>query len=417
MKVLIITYYWPPAGGSGVQRWLKFVKYLKGYGIEPIIYTPDNPIYPQSDSTFLKEVPKNVTVIKKRIVDLTNLLFWKSNKKKTVLNQEKGGIISWLRGNVIIPDPKICWVKPSVRFLKKYINEHNIDLIISTGPPHSMHLIAQQLKQQNGIKWIADFRDPWTGLYYFKDFNLTTNTIQKHQKLESAVLKEADCVLTVSETMKEEFKDRAKKIAVITNGFDDEALCSEPVKLDSKFSISYVGLLPTQSNPTTLFKVLEELCAEYPNFKKVLQLNFIGTIAPEVIAAIKKYNLDANSNNIGYVAHKKAIQYQRTSQVLLLLIPKVEHSQGILTGKLFEYLAAKRPIVALGPEQGDLNSILKETKTGIVIDHSDEKQLKEHILELYEKFKINKLKVDSKHIMKYHRKELTKQLATIIKKI
>ena len=419
MKVLIITYYWPPAGGSGVQRWLKFVKYLQDFGIEPIVYTVDNANYPKEDSTLLKEVPKNIKILKQPIWEPTNLLFWKKKNavKKGISNVSKGGFLSFIRGNFFIPDPKVFWVKPSVKFLQKYILEHKIDTIISTGPPHSMHLIAQKLHQKNYIKWIADFRDPWTNLYYNTDFNQLNSAKNKNLKLEISVLKNADCVLTVSNSLKKEFSKIAKNVAVITNGFDDEVLENRNVALDKKFTISYIGLLPKQSNPKMFFKVLEKLCKEDITFKKDLQLNLIGDIADEVKKEIEGTNLNNNTNFVGYVSHEKAIEYQQKAQVLLLLIPNVKNNKGILTGKLFEYLTAKRPILAMGPEDGDLQEILENTNSGVVINYNSEEKLTLEIERLYKRYKTGFLEIDSKNSNQYHRKELTNQLSKIIKNL
>ncbi|TXD48731.1 glycosyltransferase family 4 protein [Polaribacter sp. IC073] len=419
MKVLIITYYWPPAGGSGVQRWLKFVKYLQGFDIEPVVYTVDGGSYPKEDISLLKEVPKNIEILKQPIWEPTAVLFWKKNKeqKKGVSNVGKNGLLSFVRGNFFIPDPKIFWVQPSVKFLQKYLDKNEIDVIISTGPPHSMHLIAQKLQKKNNIKWLADFRDPWSNLYYNKDFKQLSFAKNKNRKLEAAVLENADCVLTVSNSLKEEFLQKAKRVEVITNGFDDEVLASKSIILDSKFSISYIGLLPKQSNPKLFFKVLKELCTENLDFKKDLQLNFIGDISDEVKEAITSNYLGENSRFLGYVSHDKAIEYQKKAQVLLLLIPNVENNKGILTGKLFEYLTAKRPILAIGPEIGDLATILEETNAGVVVNFDNEERLKLEISLIYQKYKTNKLTVSSINIQKYHRKELTKNLAFILKSL
>ncbi|MFT5257505.1 MAG: glycosyltransferase involved in cell wall biosynthesis [Arenicella sp.] len=419
MKVLIITYYWPPAGGSGVQRWLKFVKYLEEFGIEPVVYTVENANYLKQDTSLLNEVPKGIEILKQPIWEPTALLFWKKSKQqiKGISNVSKGGLLSFIRGNFFIPDPKVFWVKPSVNFLQKYLDANDVDVIISTGPPHSVHLIAERLHQKNDIKWLADFRDPWSDLYYNKDFKQLAFAKNKNRKLEESVLKNADCILTVSNNLKQEFLKTAKRVAVITNGFDDEFSASKNVILDTKFSISYIGLLPKQSNPKLLFKVLKALCEENLNFKKDLQLNFIGDISEEVKVVIEENKLLQNTNFVGYVSHRKAIEYQNTSQVLLLLIPNVKNNKGILTGKLFEYLKAKRPILAMGPEDGDLATILKETNAGVLVNFDAEEKLKIQLLELYEKFKEKKLMVNSVHIEKYHRKELTKKLAFILKSL
>jgi len=419
LKVLIITYYWPPAGGSGVQRWLKFVKYLQNFDIEPIVYTVDAANYPKEDSTLVKEVPKNITVLKQPIWEPTDLLFWKKKEtnKKGVSNVSKGGFLSFVRGNFFIPDPKVFWVNSSVKYLQTFLNSNDIDTIISTGPPHSMHLIAEKLYQKNNIKWIADFRDPWSDLYYNKDFNQLLFAKNKNKKLETSVLKNADCVLTVSNALKTEFAKKAKRVEVITNGFDDEVLTKNLIRLDKKFTISYIGLLPKQSNPKVLFKVLKELCLDNIAFKNDLMLNFVGDISDEVKNEISSNQLDENVNFVGYVNHKEAILYQKKAHVLLLLIPNVEKSEGILTGKLFEYLTAKRPILAIGPEKGDLSKILQDTNAGVVVDFEDEEKLKLEVLKMYQKYKERDFKVASKNIEKYHRKELTKTLASLIKNL
>ena len=419
MKVLIITYYWPPAGGSGVQRWLKFVKYLQEFGIEPVVYTVENANYLKQDTSLLNEIPKGIEILKQPIWEPTALLFWKKSKQQTkgISNVSKGGFLSFIRGNFFIPDPKVFWVKPSVSYLQKYLDANDIDVIISTGPPHSVHLIAERLHQKNDVKWLADFRDPWSDLYYNKDFKQLEFAKNKNRKLEESVLKNADCIVTVSNSLKQEFAKKAKKVEVITNGFDDEFVAADNIILDTKFSISYIGLLPKQSNPKLLFKVLKALCEESLNFKKDLQLNFIGDISEEVKVAIEENKLLQNTNFVGYVSHRKAIEYQNTAQVLLLLIPNVKNNKGILTGKLFEYLKAKRPILAIGPEKGDLATILQETNSGVIVNFDAEEKLKLEIEALYQKYKEDKLTVNFNNIEKYHRKELTKKLAFILKSL
>ncbi|MCG1035572.1 glycosyltransferase family 4 protein [Polaribacter sargassicola] len=419
MKVLIITYYWPPAGGSGVQRWLKFVKYLQNFDIEPVVYTVDTINYLKEDKTLANQISKDIKVLKQPIWEPTDLLFWKKkkNQKNGVSNVSKGGFLSFVRGNFFIPDPKVFWIKSSVKYLQTFLNSNTIDVVISTGPPHSMHLIAEKLHQKNKIKWIADFRDPWSDLYYNKDFNQLSFAKKRNKKLETSVLKNADCILTVSNTLKKDFAKKAKRVEVITNGFDDEVLTNNLIRLDKKFTISYIGLLPKQSNPKLLFSVLKDLCLENIEFKNDLKLNFVGDISDEVKTEIIKNKLEDNVNFAGYVSHNKAIEYQKKAQVLLLLIPNVEKSEGILTGKLFEYLTSKRPILAIGPVKGDLSKILEETNAGVVVEFNDDKKLKQEIYSLYHQYKKGNLSVVSNNIKKYHRKELTKELASVIKSL
>ncbi|MGY0406916.1 MAG: glycosyltransferase family 4 protein [Polaribacter sp.] len=419
MKVLIITYYWPPAGGSGVQRWLKFVKYLQDFGIEPIVYTVDNAKYPKEDVSLLAEIPEGITVLKQPIWNPQNVIFWKKKRmqKEGISNVSSNKFLSFLRGNFFIPDPKLFWVKPSVKFLQKYITKNKIETIISTGPPHSMHLIALKLKKKNNFKWIADFRDPWTNLYYNNDFRQRNFAKNKNSKLETTVLETADLVVTVSNSLQNYFSKKAKNVAVITNGFDDEILQTESLTLDKKFTISYIGLLPKQSNPKLFLKVIQKLIQKNSAFKNDVMLHFIGDISDEVRQEVLHLGLLENTNFKGYVSHQKAIFYQKKAQVLLLLIPNVKNSKGILTGKLFEYLTSKRPILALGQEDGDLSEILQETNAGMVINYENEEKITAEIQRLYQLFKEGNLTVDSKNIAQYHRRELTKKLAFIIKQL
>lgn len=416
MKVLIITYYWPPAGGSGVQRWLKFVKYLQGFNIQPIVYTISNPRYPTIDDSLLNEIPENIEVLKHPIWEPTDLLFWKRELQQEggISNASKNSFLSFIRGNFFIPDPKLFWIKPSVKYLQSYLNKNDVDVIISTGPPHSMHLIAEKLHQKNDVKWLADFRDPWSDIYYNKDFKELSFVKNRNKKLEKSVLKKADCVLTVSNALKKEFSKYANRVEVVTNGFDDDFLEPSKVLLDEKFTISYIGLLPKQSNPENLFRVLQGLCSQHKDFEKDLQLNFIGDISDVVKTAVCNNKLKENTRFIDYVDHTKAIEYQQKAQVLLLLIPNVKKCKGILTGKLFEYLSAKRPILAIGPEDGDLADVIEDTNAGIIVDFDNDDKLSSEILKLYHQYKKGNLEVDSKNTNKYHRKELTKKVAFII---
>lgn len=416
MKVLIITYYWPPAGGSGVQRWLKFVKYLQGFNIQPIVYTISNPRYPTIDDSLLNEIPENIEVLKHPIWEPTDLLFWKREFQQEggISNASKNSFLSFIRGNFFIPDPKLFWIKPSVKYLQSYLNKNDVDVIISTGPPHSMHLIAEKLHQKNDVKWLADFRDPWSDIYYNKDFKELSFVKNRNKKLEKSVLKKADCVLTVSNALKKEFSKYANRVEVVTNGFDDDFLEPSKVLLDEKFTISYIGLLPKQSNPENLFRVLQVLCSQHKDFEKDLQLNFIGDISDVVKTAVCNNKLKENTRFIDYVDHTKAIEYQQKAQVLLLLIPNVKKCKGILTGKLFEYLSAKRPILAIGPEDGDLADVIEDTNAGVIVDFDNDDKLSSEILKLYHQYKKGNLEVDSKNTNKYHRKELTKKVAFII---
>lgn len=421
-RALIITYYWPPAGGPGVQRWLKFVKYFREFGVEPIVYVPENPNYPLVDKNFSSEIPSDIEIIKLPISEPYRFakLF---SKKKT--KQISSGIISkkeisvmeklmlYIRGNFFIPDARVGWVKPSIKFLSKYISENAVDVVITTGPPHSLHLIGMQLQKELNVKWIADFRDPWTTIHYHKSLRLNKSSERKHKELEALVLKSADVVVVTSPTTKKEFEMITETpIAVITNGYDIFEKTS--FEMDSSFSISHIGSLLSERNPEVLWKVLAEICKENPDFKNDLQLKFAGAVSEEVTKSLENFQLIDTCKFLGYVSHSEALKLQHQSQVLLLVEINSAETRAIIPGKLFEYLAAKRPIIAFGPKESDIEEIITETKSGKFFSYWDDDELKAEILQLYKEFKNGNLGIASEGIEKYSRRELTKQMAAII---
>ncbi|MGV8945275.1 MAG: glycosyltransferase family 4 protein [Lutibacter sp.] len=421
-KALIITYYWPPAGGSGVQRWLKFVKYFREFGIEPVIYTVENPNYPILDESFLKDISNTIEILKQPIWEPNNLFAF-FGKKKTesagFLNPNPslfGKILQYIRANYFIPDARKFWVKPSTNYLKNYLKLNKIDVVITTGPPHSMHLIGLNLKKELNIKWIADFRDPWTEIDYFQQLPLTKKAIEKHHFLENEVLKNADAVLVVGKTMREKFNKFNSNVVTVTNGFDGE-ISEIAFALDSKFTITHIGLINADRNPKILWEVLSEMIAENKEFAFDFEMKLIGKTDASVVDEITKNQLSKNVQIVDYMAHDKVVEFQKKSQVLLLLVNNVPSAKGIITGKIFEYLMVKRPILAIAPLNGDVSEIINETNSGVVIDFEDKIGLKIAILELYAKFKQGDLTIESKNIAQFHRRELTKKVSELIYKI
>ena len=428
-KVLIITYYWIPSGGAGVQRWIKFAKYLRQFGWEPIIYTPENPEYPSIDYSFEKDIPDDITVIKTPIWEPYNVYRNLTGKKNQAIN---AGFISenkkrgwkdklsiWIRGNFLIPDPRRFWIKPSVRFLSEYLKKNPVDAIITTGPPHSMHLIGMGLKKDfPSSPWVADFRDPWTNIDFYKDLNLTRLADKMHHKLEREVLQKADTVLVVSRGMEEEFTPfKPKKLQIITNGYDESDVQIGTLALDAKFSISHIGTLNAARNPRTLWKVLNEICAENVDFRKDLQIQLVGKVDFSVLEDIQTYGLQEHLLKIDYLSHSEAIAKQNTSQVLMLLINQSGNAKGILTGKFFEYLAAKRPILAVGPTDGDAAVVLNETGAGVMVDFANEQATKKAILDYYNRFKNGVLSIQSESVERFSRRSLTGELANLLESL
>jgi len=422
-KVLIITYYWPPAGGPGVQRWLKFVKYLPEFNIDPIVFVPKSPNYPIIDESLTTEISKDITIINHPINEPYKWAGFLSKKSSKTISK---GIIPdvkeqsfiekamlFVRGNFFIPDARVGWVKPAVAYLINYIKEEGIETIITTGPPHSLHLIGLQLKSKLGVKWIADFRDPWTTIGYHKQLKLSQASKAKHKSLEKKVLITADKIMVTSFVTKKAFQNITNQpIEVITNGYDDEAIVD--FKMDSKFTVSHIGSLLSKRNPEVLWRVLSELVNEHNAFTKSFQLNFVGSISENVLESIRENNLSNYVNCTGYVSHNKSIEFQKKSQLLLLIEINSEDTKCIIPGKLFEYMVSNRPIVAMGPEDSDVEKIINETNTGQYFKYSDYDSLKRVILEHFRAYQNKTLQVNPVGLKKYHRKNLTKKLVNLL---
>ncbi|WP_138434099.1 glycosyltransferase family protein [Winogradskyella algicola] len=423
-KVLIIAYYWPPAGGPGVQRWLKFVKYLPEFDIEPIVYCPQNPNYPIVDESLLNEIPKDVTIIKQPIKEpyqLASFLSKKSSKKISsgvIPKAKKQSFVEkmmlYVRGNFFIPDARKNWIQPSVAFLSNYIRKNSVNTLITTGPPHSMHVIGLILKQSLNIKWITDFRDPWTTIGYHKALKLTKSSQQKHIELETEVLNSADEIVVTSNHTKNEFETKTNKpISVITNGYDTHSVRVE--EKDVKFTLSHIGSLLSDRNPKVLWEVLSELISENESFSKAFQLNLIGVVSDDVLESIHNSGLKNHTNIVGYVSHDDAIKFQMQSRLLLLIEIDSEDTKAIIPGKLFEYLISETPILAIGPDDSDVQQIITKTNTGVYFNYNQKEKLKIQILEYFEAYQKNSLNVNAIGLQPYSRKALTERLSAIIK--
>ena len=369
-----------------------------------------------------REVPANVEVITHPIKEPYGLatLFSKKKTKQIssgIISNEKSSAVEklmlYVRGNFFIPDARVGWVKPSVIFLTEYISRNPIDVLITTGPPHSLHLIGMQLQKELGIRWIADFRDPWTTIHYHKSLRLNKASARKHKEMESSVLKAADTIVVTSPTTKKEFEALTNvPIEVVTNGYDVSS--NVEITLDSKFSISHIGSLLSERNPEILWEVLSDISKENPSFKKELHLKFAGAVSEEVKRSLQKNGLLEISEFYGYVSHSEAMILQRQSQILLLVEIDSAETRAIIPGKLFEYLSAERPIIALGPKKSDIESVILETNSGYFFNYDEVDILKSQILHYYKDYNNNSLKVSSKEINKYSRRELTRQMARII---
>jgi len=427
LKVLLIAYYWPPAGGPGVQRWFHFVRHLPLFGITPVVYVPKNPQYPIVDETLTEDLPKEVVIIKRSISEPYKWISWLFKKKTQQLSQgliqeNKPSLIErfmrFVRGNFFIPDARVSWVTPSVAFLSQYINEHGIETIISTGPPHSMHLIANELiKIHTRLKWIADFRDPWTTIGYHNDLYMTHWAQKKHLKLERTVLQSAHTILTTSYTTKALFsKKTATPIEVITNGFEPFENSSLTSPEENKFSLVHIGSLLSKRNPKILWEAIGELVTENQLFAAQLSIDFVGLVSNEVKATITAHGLASYCNFHGYISHEEARKHQYTAHLLLLIEIDSEAHKGIIPGKIFEYLQSLRPILAIGPKDWDVARLLPENNLNALGTYHDKAMVKSFIETRFNAGTGISAEIDPT-LSKYERKNLTEALSKIIKNL
>ena len=424
-KVLVITYYWPPSGGGGVQRWLKFIKYLPDFGWEPIVFTPENPDFSLQDNTLQKDVSPDLEVIRFPIWEpfgVYKKLFKSSGKtvkQGIVIEKSKltfGDRISiWIRANLFIPDPRVFWVKPSAKFLESVIHDNDIGLVITTGPPHSMHLIGKRLKKTTGVKWIADFRDPWSDWDVLEKMKISSLAHSVHKYLERKVMKHCDLVLTVSNRLANSFieKQHSLNVQVVNNGVDeDDFILPEPSSKDLKFRIVHMGLLNEIRNPTQLWRALEELCIEEDGFKEQLEVVLAGMVSDSILDQIKESKqLKQSLTYMDYLPHKEVFDQYNSASVLLLLLNQSENAKWILPGKMYEYMFTGKPILTLGDTESDVQDLLKECDAGEVFDFDDKEKIKSFLISSYQRFKEGIRPVKSDKVSLYSRRNLTKKLS------
>ena len=428
-RVLIITYYWPPSGGAGVQRWLKFVKYLRNWGWEPVVYTAANPEAPALDHSLFKDVPEGLEVIHQPIWepytfyrkfvglkkdDKISAGFLSESKKPGFADK----VAVWLRGNLFIPDARKFWIKPSIGFLTNYLQEHPVDAIVSTGPPHTTHLIALGIKKRLHLPWLADFRDPWTKIDFYDKLMLTPMANRRHHRLEMDVLRAADRIVTVSWSWAGDFDTLGSRHTdVITNGFDPADFPATNHSKPSAFLLTHIGSLNKDRNPEFLWRVLGEMAKTNETFRQLLKIRFIGKTDFSVFESLERHGLSQCAEKIDYVPHDKALELSAGAAVLLLLINNTSNSLGIIPGKVFEYLATRRPVLCIGPLAGDSARIIKETNAGPVVDFGDEPGLHAALSELFSQYTNSEQPQNETSIDQYSRKALTGDIARLLDQI
>ena len=381
-RLLLITYYFPPSGGPGVQRALKFARYLPAFGWEPTVLTvrPESAAYPDLDPTLSREIPPDLRLERTRAWDPYALYARLQGKPKgeTVgvgfLGEAEMSrtqrLARWLRANVFLPDARVGWVPFAIHRGRALIEGGGYDAVVTTGPPHSAHLAGWALSERYGLPWLADFRDPWTDISYYRDLPMTAPARRLDARLERAVLEAADEVVAVSPSLQARLRQKASTdVRLLPNGFDEADFEGVDVRRDAAFVLTYTGNLPAQQDPAALWAALRRLRDE--EAVPELKLRLVGNVDPVVLASIRQAGWGDRLERIPYVPHAEAIKYMRRGALLLLCINRVEGAESIVTGKLYEYLASSRPVLAVGPVGGDAAAVLAETSAGRMFDYDD----------------------------------------------
>jgi len=418
-KVLIVTYYWPPSGGAGVQRWLKFSKYLPEFGWEPIILTvdPGYAAYPVTDLSLKENLPSSIRVYPTPAINYFGIYRKDRSKIPTagfansVDNTLKGKIFRFIRGNFFLPDPRKGWNKYAFKKACELIENEGIINVITTSPPHSTQLIGLKIKKKYpALNWIADLRDPWTDIYYYKQFYPTFISKMIDQRFEKSVLKKADKIITVGVSLKNLFSLKIKglenKTEVITNGYDEDDFTGITPIIPPMFTITYVGTL-SDIYPIDGFLNAVQIFKDKGN---EIILRFIGTVSKSQKDLIQSKSGDSILEFIPYVNHTAAIQYMLKTSVLLLIIPDHKSNKSIITGKIFEYIASGKPIVCIGPLDGDAAGIIGNKEYGKTFSYMDSKGISEYLASLISEKPV--LERTSSEV--YSRKELTGKIIPLL---
>lgn len=430
LKVLFITYYWPPSGGAGVQRCLKFVKHLPEFGILPTVITVDETkaAYPVLDNTLAAEIPKEVRVFRTNTSEPFD--FYKKLTGKSEIpyggfaNEDQDSwsqkLFKFLRGNLFIPDPRIGWNRYALKKVADLLKTEKFDAVITSSPPHSTQLIGLEIQKKYGIRWIADLRDPWTDIYYYKDLNHTFLAKKVDAQYEKNVIEKADGLLVTSPDTKRLFLNKKvsvnpAKIKVLPNGYDEQDFRFNSEPPNGYFCLTYTGTITELYNIETFLRAFADNAQRHPDIR--FRLRFVGKVSEKVQDQIKEANLLFMTEFIPFVPHQESIEYLMRSTCLLMAIPDVENNFCILPGKLFEYLASNKQIICIGPVQSDADKIIEECGAGRVMHYDDYALMVDHLNTLTKSWRVNhNLDLPFINYQRYSRRALTEELAKLIRK-
>jgi len=433
-KVLFIAYYWPPAGGPGSQRMLKFAKYLPEFGWQPVILTVSNGEFPYRDPSLVEELPSDLPVFRSRSREPFSF-YKKITGKPTdatlpvgLLTGEKKSlpekIAGWVRANLFVPDARIGWVPSAARLAEKILRQEDIAAIFSSSPPHSLQLIGDRLRRKFSLPWVADLRDPWTDIRYYQFVRRTRRAARKDAEMETRVLNNADHITTVSAALAESFrekilaKDTAERVTVLPNGYDELDFPDQSCPRLPDFCLLHPGNLLAHQNPEPLWPALARLAERFSDLEEHLRVRFVGRVHPSVIENARKNGLNQFIEQRDFVPHREILQEFRQAAVLFLVVPKVENNRGIITSKIFEYIGSGRPILAVGPPNGDAGAILKPLSNCRYVEYQDVEKCEQFLADRYEEWKSSGAVSLSPLELRqpYSRRNLSAQLSEILKR-
>jgi len=433
-RVLVLSYYFPPSGGPGVQRVLKFAKYLPSFEWTPVVLTVEEGAYPARDASLWQDVPASAEVHRTASWDPYQLyarLTGQSEDDAVVQGSVEGEgcswkqvLARWIRANVFLPDARVGWAPFAVWKGRRLLAEGGIDAILTTGPPHSTHLAGAALQWLTGIPWVADFRDPWTDINYYQELPHTRWARWLDAALERMVVRRAQAVTTVSPAWRDLLSRNASagpndgRYTVVQNGFDESDIPSTPALPSTEaFEVTHVGSLYASRNPTSLWRALRRLreSGDVP----ALRLRLVGPVDPNVWDALDRHGLSAITEHVPYVPHEEAVAYMRQAGLLLLSIEEFPQARGMMTGKIYEYLASGRPVVGVGPPDGDAAALLRKTEGGRLFGWDDVSGLAQFLQTHYEAWErgLPFVGAPSEGLRPYCRRSQTKRMASVLEEV
>lgn len=421
-KVLIITYHWPPSGGVTVLRCLKFAKYLRDFGWEPVIFTAKNGAYQYLDYSNEKEIPSNLEIHKVSAFEPTKIFKIISGRKKsqplqniTTTSSKKNGLIDsigmWIRGNFFIPDARSKWIKPSEKYLSNYLKSNRIDAILTDGPPHTNTVIGLKISKKFSIPWLADFQDPWTQVDYYSKLYIGKRADKKHRFLEQETFKTAKKITIASDSWKTDLESiGAKNVDVIYYGYDESEFLNYSPKNSNIIQFFHGGLLGDDRNPISFFKALQSIIKQHPEVKSTIKIRFAGEVDFYVKKTISDLHLDENVEYLGMISRPEILREYENASHLILPINKAVNAKGRIPGKTFEMLRSNKPVIVFGPNEGDVKKIVEIKKRGVSFEYSDEVGIYNFLNEIIVKQKPFEIDVNS-NITEFSNRELTKKIA------